>query len=275
MKQEIVFDSFKNIASSFEDVFDDIRSGWSRRELWLLLGWRDVVLRYRRSKLGTLWVTISMGVVAAALGSLYSRIMELNPHDYIPYLVIGWAAWYLISVLITDGCQVFVANASAIKEINVPKSIYVYRAVWRNLIIFAHNILIYIVLIFGFQVWPTFTALLIIPALLILLVNGMWVGMLLGTLNVKYRDIAQIIGNAMRLMFFVTPIIWSASSGRVPAIVIDLNPFYYFVEIIRAPLLGSVPPLYMWIVVLLITIIGWLATIFVYSRYSSRIPYWV
>lgn len=266
---------FKNMISSFNDVSDDILSGWCRRELWLLLGYRDVVLRYRRSKFGPFWITISMGVMAAALGSLYSRVLDLDPNDYIPYLVIGWATWYFISALVIDSCQVFITNASAIKEINAPKSMYIYRAVWRNLIVFSLNILIYVVVVLGFQVWPGSAVLLVVPALLIYLINGMWLGMLLGTLNVRYRDIAQMVGNVMRLMFFMTPIIWSADSDRVPSFVIDFNPFYYFIEIVRAPLLGSVPPLYMWGVVLLITLTGCLTSLYVYSRYSSRIPFWV
>lgn len=264
-----------NMIPLIQDVFSDFQRGWQRRELWLLLGWRDVVLRYRRSTLGPFWITISMGIMAAALGSLYSRVLNIDPSVYIPYLVLGWATWYFISALVTESCQVFISNASSIKEVNVPMSIYIYRAIWRSLIIFAHNILIYVVLIFGFQLWPTQTVFLIFPALLIYLLNGMWLGMLFGTLNVRYRDLAQIVNNIMRLMFFVTPIIWSADNSRVPSVVIDFNPFYYFVEIIRAPLLGSAPPLYMWLIVLLITVCGWIAALLVYTRYSSRISYWV
>lgn len=266
---------FSSIASIYEDTFDDIRDGWHRRELWSILGWRDVILRYRRSLFGSFWITISMGIMAAALGSLYSRVFNVDPHDYVPYLVLGWAAWYFISALVIDSCQVFIANAAAIKEINAPKSIYVYRAVWRNSIVFAHNALIYLVLVFVFQLWPTSSVFFVIPALLIYLLNGMWLGLLFGTLNVRHRDLAQMVNNIMRLMFFATPIIWSADNARVPSIVIDFNPFYYFLEIVRAPLLGTTPPLYMWIVVLLITVCGWLAAFFVYSRYSSRIAFWV
>lgn len=266
---------FKTLIPPFVEIFNDIRNGWARRELWLILGWRDVLLRYRRSKLGPFWITISMGIMAAALGSLYSIILERDPYEYIPYLVLGWTTWYLISALVVDSCQVFISNASAVKEINAPKSIYVYRAVWRNLIIFAHNILIYIVVVFGFQVWPTAAVFLVIPSLFIYLANGMWLGMLLGMINVRYRDTAQMIGNMMRMMFFVTPIIWLADDGRVPNFVIDLNPFFYFIEIIRAPLLGDIPPLYIWAVALLITAVGWLVTVFVFTRYNSRIAYWV
>lgn len=261
--------------SSFQDVFSDIRDGWSRRELWLLLGWRDVVLRYRRSYLGPFWITVSMGIMAAALGSLYSRVLNIDPYEYIPYLVLGWATWYFISAMAIDSCQAFVSNAAAIKEINAPLSIHVYRLIWRNLVIFSHNIVIYLVLIVGFKLWPTTAVLLVIPALFLYMVNGMWLGLLFGVLNVKYRDFAQMVNNVMRLMFFVTPIIWSADNARVPAVVIDYNPFYYFIEIVRAPLLGEVPSPYIWAVVLGITLIGWMAAIVVYSRYNSRIAFWV
>ena len=74
------------------------------------------------------------------------------------------------------------------------------------------------------------------------MLNGIWVALLLGLINVRYRDLGQLIPNAMRLAFFVTPILWYPDSVTgIRTIFVDFNPFYYFIELLRAPLLGQAP----------------------------------
>lgn len=257
------------------EAMDEIRQGWSRRELWLALGWRDVLSRYRRSLLGPFLITINMGFIAAVMGTLYSAILGRPSHEYIPYLVIGFVVWNLLSALITDGCQVFTANAAAIREIPAPNMIYVFRMLWRNLLIFLHNAIIYLIIVLIFRLWPT-PALLFFPlALMLVFLNGIWISILFGLINTRYRDFGPLVGNATRLVFFVTPVIWYADSAGVRSAFVYLNPIYYFVEILRAPLLGHLPGLHVWVIVLLITALGLLATLSVYPRFSRRIIYWI
>jgi ABC-2 type transport system permease protein/lipopolysaccharide transport system permease protein len=262
--------------SDLAGAFLDIRDGWQRRELWLTLGWRDILSRYRRSWLGPFWIILSMGILAGVMGTLYSAIM-LRPFDeYIPYLLVGFVCWGLFSALITEGCQAFTGNAAAIQEIPIPNSVYVYRLVWRNLLVLAHNIITYIVFLLVFQISPFPAVFFAVPGLVLILLNGMWIGLVFGIINARFRDFSQLINNLMRLFFFVTPIIWHAESATgFRRAFVSLNPFYYFVEILRAPLLGEVPGQFVWEVVLAITLIGWLGTLPIYARWRLQITYWV
>src|SRR5690606_853930 len=99
------------------------------------------------SRLGPFWITLSMAFVAGCMGSIYSTIFNKSPHEYIPYLVTGFMVWNLLSAFITDGKDAFVGNASAIREISVPASVYVYRIIWRNLLIFSYNALVYLIVL--------------------------------------------------------------------------------------------------------------------------------
>jgi len=262
----------KDLKGALRDIYIALQ----RHELWLTLGWRDVLSRYRRSWFGSLWITLSMAIVAGVMGSLYSAIMQRPASEYIPYLTVGFIVWNMLSALITEGTQAFVSNAAAIKEIPVPYSVYIFRIIWRNLIIFAHNLVVYLLLLLIFQISPFPAIFLALPALALIILNGMWIGLLFGLLNARFRDFSQLVNNAMRLVFFVTPIIWYAELATGFRIIfVHLNPFYYFIEILRAPMLGSFPSSQVWTVAIAITAAGWIVALPIYARWRQQIAYWV
>jgi ABC-2 type transport system permease protein/lipopolysaccharide transport system permease protein len=115
-----------------------------------------------------------------------------------------------------------------------------------------------------------------LPALALILLNGVWLGMLLGLINARFRDLGQLIPNAMRLIFFVTPVLWHAESASgARRIFVDFNPAYYFVEILRAPLLGQVPSPMIWAVVVGFTVVGWAIALPVYASWRRQIALWI
>ena len=79
----------------------------------------------------------------------------------------------------------------------------------------------------------------------------------------------------MRIAFFVTPIIWMPELLPDRALLLDFNPFFHLVEIVRAPLLGRAPGLVSWLAVAGITIGGWAAAFALFRHYRRRIAYWV
>ena len=257
----------------------DILQGARARHLWGRLGWQDIRRRYRRSMLGPFWLTISMGVLVAALGTLYGALLNVEFADYVPYLALGFIVWTLTSHLITDGCIAFTGAESIIKQTNLPLSVHVYRMVWRNLLIFSHNAAIFVVVAVLFSIWPGWTGLLALPGLVLLCLNGMWVGLFLGIVSARFRDVPPIVASVVRIAFFATPIIWMPElmprRALMLALVLDFNPFFHFLELVRAPLLGQVPGLLSWLAVSGMTLGGWLATFALFRRYRWRIAYWV
>lgn len=117
----------------------DLTEGLARWRLWGLLAWQDIKQRYRRSSLGPFWLTISMGVMIGTLGVLYGKLFKMAIQEYLPFLCLGLLTWTFISTSILEGCTVFIASESVIKQIKLPLSSHVYRLVWRNLIILGHN----------------------------------------------------------------------------------------------------------------------------------------
>ena len=265
---------------TFARAWADLTGGFHRRELWLHLGWQDIKQRYRRSVLGPFWITIATGTTAVAMGGLYSKLFHLDLAEHLPYVTLGLIIWNLINAAILEGSEVFVANEGLIKQLPTPLSVHVYRLVWRQMILFAHNIVIYVVVAAVFPKPWSWADLAVIPALGLIALNCVWVSLCFGILATRYRDIAPLLNSVVQLLFFMTPIIWNDATlrrqgaGRWSKIV-ELNPLLHYLDIVRAPLLGGPQELRHWVVVLVLTVLGWLAAALALKQYRARVPYWV
>jgi ABC-2 type transport system permease protein/lipopolysaccharide transport system permease protein len=206
---------------------------------------------------------------------LYGQIFGQDLHDYLPFLAAGFVVWGLLSTMILGGCQAFISAEGMIRQLNAPVSIYAYREVWSALIAFAHNVWIFFGVAWWFDLGWHWNNLWALPALLLLLINGFWVALFFGLLSARFRDVPLIIGSMVQVLFFLTPVIWRPQMLPDRALLLDLNPFYHMVEILRAPMLGQAPAWENWLAVGLITIFGWAITLFFYSAYRWRIAYWV
>ncbi|MFC0316238.1 ABC transporter permease [Gordonia phosphorivorans] len=261
----------------------DLVDGFRDSELWLHLGWTDIKQRYKRSVLGPLWITIATGVTAFAMGLLYGELFGQDLTWFLPYVALGFIFWNFISNSILDGSVVFSTNEGLIKQLPAPISVHVYRIVWRQLIIFAHNIVIYVVILIIFPQPLTWTALLVIPAIGLFVLNAVWVTIVFGVLSTRFRDIGELLKTAVNLVFFLTPIIWSTNtftgdqgervSGRMR--LVELNPMYHYLEIARGPLMGESVAAYHWWVVIGCTTVGLSAAMLVMRNYRARVAYWV
>lgn len=256
-------------------ALDDIRLGLNYWPLWIRLGWQDVMLRYRRSMIGPFWLTISMGIMVFALGFFYGELFGMDIDRYLPFLTVGFLVWGLATSVLSEGCQTFIESEGFIRQIDLPLSMFPLRVVWRNLIIFLHNAVIYVVVVLVFDVTLSWSLPLVIPGLLLLLANAIWSATLLGILSARFRDLPQIVSSFLQVAFFITPIIWMPEAIPNRPLLVEGNPFYHFIELIRAPMLGHTPTLMNWSVVLAITFGGWAGTFLFYRRFHSRIAYWV
>lgn len=252
----------------------DIIQGFSRHQLWRTLAWNDIRQRYRRSLIGPLWLTLSMGIMVAALGFLYATIFRQPLDEYLPYLAVGLILWTFLSSLIIEGCNTFIAASGIIRQVSSPLTTHVYFLVWRNTIVFFHNFAIYVIVIIVFQINPGYNILYALPAVALYIIIGLWTSLLLGILCARFRDIAMMIGSLVQIMFFFTPVIWSADIIPDRQWVVEFNPFFHLIEIARAPLLGNTPRWESWVISAVITLIGITITFGFFRRYRSRVVYW-
>ena len=257
------------------EALGDLVEGLARWQLWVLLGWNDIRQRYRRSIVGPFWITISMAVMIGGLGYMYAELFNQRLDEYLVYLAAGIIVFNLMSSVLTDGTQVFISSARAILQAKAPLSIYVYQMIWRNMLIFLHNISIQLILLIIFQVKIGPSVVLALAGLFLIMINSIWAAILLGGLSARFRDIPPIVASLMQVAFFLTPIFWKRENLPNREAFVDLNPFYYFIEVVRMPLLGQIPPLRIWLVVAAMTCVGGLISLVFFARYRRRIAYWI
>jgi lipopolysaccharide transport system permease protein len=256
-------------------AWKDVIEGIGRWRLWGRLGWNDILQRYRRSILGPFWLTASTAIMVVALGVLYSELFNQAIDDFLPFFCVGLLVWNLIASYLTEGGALFTGSESYIKQISLPYSVYAYRSSWAKLIIFAHNFIIYIGVLIYFRIWPGAVALLAIPGLAIVVLNGTVANLAIGMVSARFRDVPQLIASVVQIVFFLTPIFWKPQSLRGHAYITDFNPFYHLLEIVRAPLLGNWPTQTNYVGALLVTLINVAIAGALFSRFRSRIAYWV
>lgn len=266
------------IASSKKiTAWEDISSAVGNFRLAALLGWQDVAQRYRRSSVGAFWLTINMGVLIAALGTIFGTIFRSPMSEFLPFICVGLILWGYYSQLVNDGCVCFISNAETMLQLPLPFFTYVLRTWWRNSIILFHNIVIFPIVLLIFGKFVGWTALLVIPAFVLVSLNMLWIMVILSVICTRYRDLTQIIQNIMQVGMYVTPIMWQPH--QLPedksSVILDLNPFYHLISVIREPLLGGMGTPLNWYVVIGMAIVGWIVALLFLNRYRSRITYWL
>jgi ABC-2 type transport system permease protein len=267
---------------SWVRAIGDLRAGWRQRGLWGHLGWQDIKQGYRRSVIGPFWITISLGIQALGMGVLYAALFGQQLHDFLPYLAVGLLIWQFLAGCINEGAEVFIRNEGLIKHLPAPLSVHVFRLVWRQLLFFGHNALVWVALMIIFPRPLGWSVLLAVPALAVIVLNGAWVAIVIGIIATRYRDVPPVSASIVTLMFFMTPIVWDyeqlrsrAGAMGQRARLAELNPFLHFVEILRRPMIGqSLEPRH-WVVTLAITVLGWTAALLMLRNYRARVSYWV
>ena len=263
------------VTSAGQDLFRGLKN-W---KIWTHLGWFEIKRRYRRTIIGPFWNTVSLAVFVGSLGSVGAALWSLELIGYLPYVAAGMAVWLLITAMVTEAGGVFISGSNLIYQIRCDYSVLIYALVYRNFIVFLHNLGVYLVvsLIYQPNAVLTPTLALVIPGVLLVLVNCAWIVLLLSMLCLRFRDLQQLIVSFIQILMFVTPIIWLPDTLPTGArtFFVTGNPFYYFIDIVRAPLLGQQPEPFVYAGAILLATVGWGLAFFVFSNYRKRIPYWI
>jgi ABC-type polysaccharide/polyol phosphate export permease len=264
-------------ASTFDRALADIRATVHAHHLATMFGWQDVAHRYRRSRVGAFWLTLNMSVTIGALGLIFGTLFRVRMGDFLPYICVSLIFWGFISSCILEGCASFISSEGMILQVRIPLFVHVLRTIYRNGIVLAHNLVILPFVLLAVGQVPTWYALLAVPAVLLMAVNVLWMMLILSVVCTRYRDLTQIIQNVLQVTFYLTPLMWMPQTlpDGPYRIVLELNPFFHLMSIVRAPLFGELPTLANWMVCVALAITGWTGALYVYGRYRHRIAYWL
>lgn len=270
---DVIEHRIQNKKSSVGEIF----AAAARWRLWAALAWEDMKATYKRSSIGVLWVSLSFVIFITVKIIIFGSMVGPGFEQYYSlYVTVGFFAWQYMSQILSAGSQIFTSNENWIKNDPIELPVFGFQAVLRSLFDFA---LTAVVVAGAFIVLGADLSLMMIfalPAVLVYICNSLWIVLLLGIICTRYRDFTHLVNAAIKVMFFLTPIVWLPE--QLPESVVNIlwwNPFFHFMAILRDPLLFGSASLTSWSYVGAFTVIGWAITLLVYSRYRKRVIFWL
>ncbi len=256
--------------------YKDINNGLASWRIWYLLGISDIRQRYSRSKLGQFWVTLSTAVFIGAIGVVNGVLFNQDIANFLPFIAANIITWHLISGILIDSCGSFIQSESYIRQVQLPKTVFILRVLTKNVVNFLHNLAILPVIYLIFPQPLNFAYLLVPVGFVLILVAGFLTAMILGVLCTRFRDLGQIVNNVVQLAFFVTPILWPVTALRSQLVSLGtFNPFAAFLNVLSEPLRGIQPDAASYGMALVVIAVLALIALPLFAKYRARIPYWL
>ena len=221
---------------------------WRYRELFLILAWRDLSVRYKQTIIGIFWAILRPLLTMIVFTVIFSRIAKLPSDGSAPYALMVFAAmlpWSLFSSSLTESSNSLIDNTNLISKVYFPRLIMPAATLITAFVDFLISFIILIGMMVYYQFAPGWHMLLlpffIILALLASLGPGLWIT----ALNVKYRDFRYVIPFVVQFGLYVSPV--GFSSKVVPEqwrLLYSLNPMVGVIDGFRWCILGGDSPIY-------------------------------
>ena len=205
-------------------------------------------------------------------------ILAGGSNIYLAHLAVGISLWFLIIQTVIKSCSLFLDNRAVLLDGAITYTDLLLKLLTTNLILLAHNLVIVVLVFIWLEILPGFPALIVLLTFPLVLANILWICVVVSILGTRYADLDELLHSTLRLVFFITPILWIPHQhvrGAYVDAILYLNPFYYFIEVVREPLLyGTIP--WFEIAVLVIALpIGWLIASYLYARTRASVALWL
>jgi ABC-type polysaccharide/polyol phosphate export permease len=254
----------------------DLADGLRQWRLCYLLATADMRRRFARSKLGQLWIMLSSAILVTALGGVWSFLWHQPIHDMLPYVAVSMMTWTLISSVIIEATTAMAANSNFFLNQYTSTSTVIYSVIYRNGCTFLLNMIFPILLCLFFGVRFSVYAFLALPGAVLLFVTFIWIGFMVAILCARFRDVVQIVGSIIQIIFFVTPVLWKPELLPPEASwIAEINPFAAMLSIVRDPLLGRPVSGLVWTTTFVLAFGGLLVTLPFFGRFRRRVVYWL
>ena len=244
-------------------------------DIWFKLSVIDILSRYRRTLLGPLWHVLAHSATIIGITILYSRILHQDWQSFVLYVSAGLTIWSLLFLPFNDAPLMLTRYKTLIMAYDTPISLHIMRAVSGYFLTFLHNMVVYVVVIIFVKMPLNAYSLYFIPALVVIMVAVTGLTMILSVFGARFRDLGPAATVVTSILFLLTPVFWNRSQTLGIEWVTDINPFYHFIQIARAPMLGLPPSPESWAVTVCLAIFLFVAGIFTVTSNRSNIAYWV
>src|SRR5262245_5264137 len=242
MTQEIIIEAGRAERHYWRDL-------WQYRELFRVLAWRDVSVRYKQTVIGAAWAIIRPFLTMVVFTVIFGKLAQLPSEGTAPYAIMvftGMLPWTFFSSALSDTSGSVVASANLISKVYFPRLIVPMAAVGVALVDFIINLMMLVVLMIWYQFLPSWKIVMLPAFTAIAMFASLGPGLWLTALNVKYRDVRYIIPFLVQLGLYASPV--GYSSSIVPEqwrLLYSLNPVVGVIDGFRWCILGEQSRIYL------------------------------
>lgn len=232
-----------------QQLFIDLGELWQFRDLFLIFVWRNLKVRYKQTFLGVAWVILQPVLTTVIFTIFFGNLAKISSGDlpYFLFVFLGLVYWNFFSSALTAASNSLIENENIIKKAYFPKIILPISSVLTSIVDFVVNFTLLLILILANGYLPSVWSILLVPvSLLITAITASGLGLLLASLNVKYRDVRYVLPFFIQILIFLTPVIYPTSIVRpLGKLILGLNPLTGVIESSRIVLtqIGHFQPL--------------------------------
>ena len=210
--------------------------------IWIKLASKNLMQDYQRTMLGPIWIFLNLVIFTLSMSIVYSGLLSVDYSDYLVYMSCSMIAWIWAGSFLSTSGSVYISNSSILLEHAVEKEYFIWSHVTNNFLVFLHQLPLLIIYYFIGVIELTVNTLYIIPSLIIFFIINIGLSSCISLIVVRFRDVQKILSSLVIIIMITTPIFWKPEMlTGIRAYTYLLNPFYYFIELIRTPLLGNQP----------------------------------
>jgi lipopolysaccharide transport system permease protein len=222
---------------------------WAFRELLFFLTWRDIKVRYKQTIFGAAWAVIQPFALMVIFSALFGQFVNeaAGGADIPPpiFFYAGLVPWTLFSASLSGSSGSVVAGSNLVTKVYFPRLIMPIAATGSFLVDFAISLVVLLGMMIFYGIVPTVHILWLPVFTLIALISSLGIGIGMSALNAKYRDVGYAVPFVTQVLFFLSPVIYPATSSIVPSAIrplYALNPMVGVIEGFRWALLGTGEP---------------------------------
>jgi len=263
-----------NINGSLRDEFN---SFMAFRHIWVYLSNQDIKSRFRRSKLGVLWLVVHQLAFTFGAGLIWGAVFGLHPADFIPFLAIGFSVWAVVAGAMLEGCNTFVISHGYIKQIPLPQSIFIFRTLLTQIYLMSIGVVTALGVLLFFGKLSLLSLVYSIPGILIVVAYAYGAIGVMAYLGLRYRDLPHGLAGIFNLLFVITPVIYPSEVLIKKGLhfAVYLNPFASLIDVIRTPFLhGVLAETMNYVVSILCVFILIIFRFVLAARWKRYVPYW-
>lgn len=220
-------------------MLNDLKFVLKRWRLIHLLGILSIKGRYARSMIGQFWLTLSVLLLVLSTGLVWSLIWKQPIQFFLPYVGIGQVIYIFVAATINESSSIIVADQRLYVSEHMPCSVSIATHLYKNLLIFAHNLPIIIGLILWSHAVKLSINIFYAPAFILTIIFLYFMSYIIAIICTRFRDLIQLVASIMQAIFLVTPVMWKIDVlPQKYHFYALINPFASCLEILRNPLIG-------------------------------------